>query len=187
MFPSRDELMRSVFAAWRLLHYDRAAPHYFDLSLGGLRRSFAAPLAMLPLALLTVVLARVNDEQAHVDLFAETVGYVLFFVLWPLLLIPVARAARLTGSYVTYVIAYNWSVVVIMVFMLPAGVAQAAQGERGGMGDVIYLALALGSMIYQFMVARLAFQAPAPLAAGLVALDIALTVLIGRAMNYAFY
>lgn len=179
--------MRSVFGAWRLLHYDRAASYYFDLSLGGLRRSFAAPLAMLPLALLLVVLARVNDEQAEVNLFAEAVGYVAFFVLWPLLLVPVARAARLTASYVTYIVAYNWSVVIIMVFMLPAGVAQAAQAEAGGAGDVIYLVLALGSMAYQFMVARLAFQAPAPLAAALVVLDIALTVLIGRAVDAVFY
>ncbi len=187
MIPSRDEIQKSIFGAWRLLHYDRAAPYFFNLSIDGLRRSFMAPLAMLPLALLSVVLARVNAEVPTFSLIGETLGYVAFFVLWPLILIPVARAAGLTRSYVPYVIAYNWSIVIIMVFMLPASVAQAAQAERGGAGDIIYLVLALGSMAYQFMVARLAFQASAALATGLVVLDFALTLLIGRVVNTLFY
>ena len=171
-----DYAMRGIYGAWILARRDGAltAPAYFDLTWEGFWRSFMAPLALLPLHLLTVAVQNVEADSIDAELLSGGIAYLGFIALWPLVVIPVARGFGLGAHYVTYIVAYNWSTVIIMAFVLPVSALIAmAPGQVAGL---LALALVVGSLAYVWVVTRRTLHAPPSLAFAVIVLDLLLTL-----------
>jgi hypothetical protein len=178
--PGWKEFARSVRGAWLLFRLDPRGAHEFDLSLDGFWKSFWAPALMLPLDVLATLLLMPENGATTMAAVNEALGFVLFFIVWPLLLIPICRAFRLTSNFVPYVVAYNWSTVVTMALMLPVALLLASEGGRGGVGAIALIGLLIVSFIYQFVIVRMVPAATIPVAAALVVLDYLLTIVLDR-------
>jgi hypothetical protein len=180
MMPSLHEIGRGVRGAWLIFRFEPAGLWQFDLTIPGFWRSFWAPVLMLPVyGGLLALLAGTVDAALVLD----CVGYLAMVALWPLVTAVIARSFGLTAHYVPYIIATNWASVISLLLQIPAALMLVSAGDKPGF---VVLALWFTTQVvtfgYQFLVARVAFNAPAGLAAALVLLELLMTL----AVDYLF-
>ena len=107
------EVQTAVGGALRLAVGDRSGLKFFDASIDGFWRSFRAGLICYPLYLLLVSF-RVTAAQWEMSgfapvLFVETIAYVISWVAYPLLILPVSRQLGREDRFLSFMVAYNWS------------------------------------------------------------------------------
>lgn len=180
--PLGQEILRSIRGAVRIALLDPDAPAWFNLSIEGFWRSFLAPALLAPFYL-ALILRDVGEAPEGVDpgalTFARIVAYVAGWAAFPLLMIPIARLLQLGGAYVSYIIMWNWSSVPQAAIMIPATAALGALGERAG-GMVFMFAL-VTVLFYSYLVARAGLRCPPLTAAGVVTLDLVLSLVVNAA------
>lgn len=122
-----------------------------DASMTGFWRSFQ----LLPIGLLPYIVIAIGEyawldetmnaaEQAasQTDFFiSRLLSFVLEWLLFPLLLIPLARWLTLTQSYVRYVVVRNWSNVPLLTIYAALSLLYLA----GFFGETVFLVLSLVS------------------------------------------
>ena len=124
----------------------------------------------------------VEADSIDAELLSGGMSYLAFIAIWPVLMIPVARSFGLGAHYATYIIAYNWSTVIIMAFVLPVSALIAM--VPGQVAGLLALALLVGSLAYVWVVTRRTLQAPPSLAVAVIVLDLLLTVALDRAADW---
>jgi hypothetical protein len=92
---SLSEVSSALHGAWRLAFLDRAGMAYFDRSERGFWQSFSAAVLVYP-AFLVLLGLHVADAQWEASgsariILVETIGYVISWVGFPLLMLEVAR------------------------------------------------------------------------------------------------
>jgi len=175
------EAMFAIFGAWRLAWMDRSGLHYFDRSADGALRSFFAALIVLP-GYAVLVLLRLWDQLPQVSalrfISVEGIAYVVSWTAFALAMHSITRAIGRERNYLGWLCAYNWSQVIQMAAYLPA-IAIAESGlVPSSIGDFLVMAVTLAVLVYQWFVARSALEISGVAAAGTVALDFLLAVLI---------
>ena len=157
-----------------------------DLSLAGFWRSFAALILVLPLAFIPEwSMADVIAEEGEVppglpdSIFSACFISVVDWLAFPLLFAFLARPLGLSDRYVPFIVARTWSAVVLAavnaLVALPYGLGLASLGVTtflvfGALGLTLYLA---------YQVARVALAVPATSASLVVAVEFALSLVIG--------
>jgi hypothetical protein len=182
--PTWPEIARSVDAAWRLARGDASAVGRLDLSVDGFWKSFAAALIVAP-AYVLVLLDQYRlagwPDQPWATLFAEGLGYVIGWMAFPLAAIPLTRLLGLSERYVPLIVANNWSTViqvavytavVILGLVLPLPMRTTA-----------LLTATLAILAYQWFVIRSALATTSGIAAGLVVIDLLLSVTVSRVLD----
>lgn len=131
----------------RLARFDAGFAGFFDLSQDGARRSFRLALPLLPLylAMLHINTTWPADADLARVVFAETIGYVVMWAAFPLLLIGVGRVIDRTPKVWGAIAVYNWLSVLSMALQLPIVLA-IYSGLSGDLGLMLGL-LALGFVI----------------------------------------
>lgn len=194
MLPSSLEVARSLRGSWRLMDEGEKALADFNLSWDGLAKSFAAILLTAPAVVAVLAADRLRNGLSNESgLFTApelTVG-ALFQPLLSFLVIPalvlalfwqVARTARGTG----FVIAWNWTEVIVTLLLAAPAALFAAGLFDGRMAFVVTLAFACIAARLRFAVARSALGVGTPMAIGVVALAftveiaVAYTLAVGR-------
>ena len=107
------EVQLAVGGALRLAVGDRRGLGFFDASIDGFWRSFRAGLICYPLYLLLVSF-RVPTAQWELSgvapiLIVETIAYVISWVGFPLLILPVSRHLGRDNRFLPFMVVYNWS------------------------------------------------------------------------------
>ena len=181
MIPTAQEIGRGIRGAWLIFRFEPTGLWQFDLTIRGFWRSFWAPVLMLPFyAALLAVLAGDLD----VSVLLGCANYVIMLVLWPIVVAWIARFFHLTAHYVPYVITNNWASVIALLLQVPAALMLAASGERT---SFVVMALWFATQVvtfgYQFLITRVAFTAPAGLAAAMVLLELLLTQVIDYGLD----
>ena len=181
MVPNAAEIVRALRAALRLARFDEGGLAEFDVTYEGFWRSFFAALLVAPgYALLVMQKWSVLPEPpvGPGAVLAEAFGYLLGWIAFPLALIPLTQLLGLGQRYVVLVVATNWSKVVQMIaFLLAIGLAAGSASEAGG----LLVLIATGAiLVYQWFVTRVALACSAALAAGVVVLDVVVSLLISR-------
>jgi hypothetical protein len=130
MIVTADEVNRSFKGTIDLLNSRTEGLKSFDMSEHGFWRSFAAIWLTLPAYIVSVAFERLRlgllQPNHHLldNLWLDLVvalGHVMSFVALPVAMIWIARAFRLTGSYVPFVIVTNWITVIgQLALALPA-------------------------------------------------------------------
>lgn len=180
--PSSQEIVGSLYGAWRILRMDPGALGYFNQSIDGFWRSFFAIVLVVPIfAFVSYVgIDAVPEEEVETALAPGTlvlIHAVALLVAWaafPTAMIWLSRMLDLGHRYVTYIIVWNWSNVisaaiflVVMLLMvtglLPVGVASAL-----GVFAFGYV------LFYSYLVARAGLGCTTGTAIGIVVFEVVL-------------
>jgi hypothetical protein len=121
-FAEFEIALRGLF---RLMRFDAAFAGFFDLSQNGAKRSFRLAIPLLPVYLLLLNLNTPWPEGADVVRIgsAELIGYVLSWVIMPLLLMWCASAFRFGPRVYGAIAVYNWLSVLSTALQVPISVA----------------------------------------------------------------
>lgn len=174
-------VLRSIFGAWRLAMFDKSAMTWFDLGVSGFWRSFAVALLVAPIYFLTILVPIENpqtEQPIEVGFAVNLAIYVLTWIVFPVVMIFIARILGLSRCYVPFIVAHNWSQIIIVLAQLPinlvriSGVFDQQAAVLAGM--VVFFAI----LAYNWFIARTALRATAGVAAGVVVIDLLIEILV---------
>jgi hypothetical protein len=177
--PSWQETLASIYGAYRLARLDAGGMHWFNHSIAGFFRSFGVALLVLPPYLLILAL-RLDDKVESVGwyFFVEMLGYVVGWVAFPLIMLGIAVIFSFQRSYISYIIAYNWTATIQVAVVLPIVLLNSGGLVGQELGLFLGVAITLAILYYQWFVALTALQTSGLTAAALVVLDFVLGRLI---------
>jgi len=176
-----EEASQSLHACWLLLLRDASAYRLFNSSESGFWRSFSAVFLVAPLYLYaSTIETRLPDAE---PVASSSPGWALIGLLlqwggWPLIMAVVARWIGLSRNYARYIIAYNWSSVLVIAGLLPPLMLYSADLVGSGTMAVLSLFVLLASLYYRWFIARTALETTGLVAVALVLGDLVLSVLV---------
>lgn len=159
---------------------------HFNLTAEGFWRSFAAVIVIAPLygyADRVNALYPLHGEPAAFSPALSLLTLALEWIAWPIAVALLTFRTRFSALYARYITVYNWTsipVFVVMVIPLVSLDLGLIGLKTAVMAGVLLLTAALW---YRWQIARLALEAPALVAVGLVAGDVVLSLAIGRLLN----
>ena len=182
MIVARD-IAFGLFAAWRLAHFDRAGMQYVDNSVEGFWKSFFAGAIAFPgYAALRALMLVSNPETMPTASWPRTIaayliGYVVALFAFPVIMTVIVEILDRRERFVPLVVAFNWSTVVQIAVLLPAGIL-VTSGSGGGLSFLVYFAVMSGIVVYLWFIVRTALDVPGVTAGALVALNFVVNLLI---------
>ena len=185
--PSYAEIQRSVEAAWRLARGDQAGMAQFDLSVDGFWGSFVAMPLVAPAYALVLI-----DQYAHVGwpehpwwaTLAEATSFFCGWLAFPIAAVFLTRLLGLSARYVPLIIANNWAAVVqIAIYTGVVLVGAILPAELRSLALLMATLVVLG---YQWFVFRTALGSGGGVAAGLVVIDLLLSMAVSRSLDALF-
>jgi len=110
----------------------------------------------------------------------ETIGYVVAWVAFPLLMLSVVRWIGRAHRFFDFMVAYNWcqvpqSALFVLVGLVSAGGVLSAQAS-----EAMDMAAAIATLLYEWFIARVALDTTGLVAVFVVLLDLVLGVFISR-------
>ena len=181
-----EEASRSLYASWLLLIRDTEGYRYFSQTEAGFWRSFSAIVIIAPLYLYAgTVQIQLPDEPVpeSPSLAAALVGLVLQWIGWPLAMVPIARWLGLARSYARYIIAYNWSSVLVVAVVVPPLMLLDIGLIGAGFAALLAFVLSVVALYYRWYVAITAFETTGITATALVIADVVLSLLINTLLG----
>jgi hypothetical protein len=176
------EAWLALTGALRLARGDAAGLAYFDASEEGFWRSFGAGALCYPLYLILLAFPIEIGEAADIDplrqLLVETIHYVISWVAFPLVMLPLVDRLQRDDRFYGFMVAYNWcQVPQMVVFSLVALIG--AIGLLSAQGVLIAdLIVGLAALVYEWYVARVALAVSRPKAGLVIVVDVALATLL---------
>jgi hypothetical protein len=172
MMPDQEEVLRSIYGAWRLAWLDRSGMGDFNLSVEGFWRSFFAAALVAPGYALLVVQELVARPEAVSPAWAfviETLAYGIGWAAFPLAALVLTQLMGLSRNYAAMIIAANWAAVIqIGAFLAAVAIGFVLPPLAG-----FTVALATGAILfYQWFVIRTALDTTAGIAIALVLVDL---------------
>jgi hypothetical protein len=162
------EVQLALAGCLRLARGDRGGLACFDRSLDGFWRSFRAAVISYPLYLVLLAMR------------VETIGYVVAWVAFPLLMLNVVRWIGRAHRFFDFMVAYNWcqvpqSALFVLVGLVSAGGVLSTQAS-----EAMDMAAAIATLLYEWFIARVALDTTGLVAIFVVLLDLVLGVFISR-------
>ena len=181
--PPWTEVQVAVRGALRLALGDRRGLAAFDVSIDGFWRSFRAAAICYPF-FLVLIAARVTpavwDASGAVRILAvETIGYVIAWTAFPLLILQLSGWFGRTHCFLAFMVVYNWAqvpqtvLITIVVLASATGLAPAAAAS-------FELAAMVAVLVYEWYIARVALTVTGAQAVLVVVFDVMLGVVLGR-------
>ena len=176
------EIGPGVYGAWRLAHFDPNGMRYFDRSMTGFWRSFYVAVLVAPL---WIIILAVDFAPMHFAggwarvAIAETIGYVINWVAYPLAAYYLTRFIDRPQEYAGFIVALNWGSLIQLGLQMPAHVIAGTAVVPAGLGEVLVVGTQLVALIYEWFITRTALRLSGFGAIGFVVLDF----LIGSVVN----
>ncbi len=175
------EIARALFGVWRIVHLDRRALGFFDLSAEGALRSFTAAALVAPLfAILTALRFDGTATAASPGRYTlvEAISYVIAWTLYPAIMESLTRSIGCRARFPAYLCVYNWTMVLqntlVMVLALLGNLRLLPVDVVVILGFAV-LAFTVGLL---WFIARLTLGVPSLTAVGFVFLDLLISILI---------
>jgi hypothetical protein len=182
MLAGRHEVSRALHGALRLARLDPAGMAFFDRSVAGFWRSFTAGLLVYPAFLILLGLRIEDAEWASSGvvriLLIETIGYVIAWVSFPLIMLPVARFLGREASWLDFIVAYNWSQVLQNILSLVSTLLIGSGMFSAPLVHGIAATAIVAALLYDWSVARISLDTSAAGATMVVLVDLVLSELI---------
>ena len=184
--PGRDEILRSLTGAWHLFLDRPDALRYFDISIDGFWRSFAAILLVLPSY---AVIALSERAQILTDaipdgfdggafLVNKVVSIGVDWVAFPLVFAFIAGPLGLGRTYSTFIIARNWGAALAAVPYAAVALLYLAGILSAEFTNFLWLAIMIVIIRYSYLIARRALGAEIGVAVAIIVSDFALSLSI---------
>jgi hypothetical protein len=173
--PDREEVLRSLYGAYRLARLDPSGMGYFSLTVEGFWRSFFAAVLVAPgYAVLVAreLLARPDAYDLGWALLIQVLAYALSWAAFPLAAVVMIRLLGLSGNYVALIVALNWAAVIQVGLFLAALVLGLATPAL--LGGLLLIIVTVSILFYQWFVTRTALQTSGGVALLLVLVDLVL-------------
>jgi hypothetical protein len=179
LIPSQEEIKTALEGALLLARGNVAGMTRFDLSITGFWRSFFAIVLASP-AYLFLLADQYAATEVGTHIFGvvaiEAFAYVIGWCAFPVAAIFLTRLLGLGARYVPLVVAINWCGV-LQLLLLAAAVligGLAPPAVRGMLGLVALIAV----LTFQWFVIRTALETTSGTAAGLLVVDLLLSLLV---------
>jgi hypothetical protein len=181
------EAWLALTGALRLARGDPGGLAYFDASEHGFWRSFRAGVLCYPFYLILLAFPlqlQVGDTPVELDLgryfLVETIHYVISWVAFPLLMLPVVDWMQRGHRFFGFMVAYNWC-------QVPQTVVFAVVALAGGIGllsanGVVTADLIAGfaALVYEWYVSRVALAVSRPKAMLVILVDLVLATVLSH-------
>jgi len=185
--PDSAEISESLHGAYLLARSDTTGYARFTVTADGFWRSFTAIVLIAPFYFAYATIEREIALTAGADGAALAAGsyflergiaLLLDWFGFPLVMAVLAGVMGWGARYPLFVIAYNWSSVLVIAFLSPPFFLHGL-GLIGAQVAVLFtLALTLAVIAYRWFIARTALEIGGLAAAGVVILDLALSLVI---------
>jgi hypothetical protein len=186
MIPSAREIQSALYGAWCLFKLDPRGLEFFEDSIPAFWRSFFAAVIVLPgFAILQLVDLVETEVSAGplATLLVELIAYVVIWAGFPLALHYLCQGLGRQERFLRTVIALNWSVVIQIALTLPVHLIAASGILSPGLASLAILAVVLVTLFYEGFVASTALEVSPPLAALVVAIDVAISFAVQALIN----
>ena len=180
---SLAEIGPPVYGAWRLAHLDPDGMRYFDRSITGFWRSFRVAVLVAPL---WIIILAVNFPQlpGGADwlriVTAETIGYVIAWVAYPLAAFFLTRFVDRQEDYLGFIVALNWASVIQLAVQTPVHVIASTSLLPAGMDGILLWGVDLAALLYEWFITRTALRLSGFGAIGFVVLDFFIGSIVQR-------
>lgn len=164
---------------------DAGAVRHFPNSEPAFWRSFAVIGVIAPVNLMIAMLSPA-ERVGETGLISELIILVLVWIAYPVAMIFVTRLIGLGARFPLYIIAYNWSSILILAVLLPASIISAIGGEPGGIAILLSYVSIGYALWYSAFLARSVLETVWSNAAAIVILDVALTLLVSYGVTRLF-
>ena len=172
MIPAQQEVIGSIYGAWRLAWLDRSGMSHFNLSVDGFWRSFFAAVLVAPgyaLLVMQDLLGRPEAVSPAWALVVETLGYAISLAAFPLVAVVVTQLLGLSRNYAAMIIAANWAAVIqIGAFLVAVALGFVLPAFAGFVVTLATVAI----LVYQWFVFRTALNTTGGIAIALVLVDL---------------
>lgn len=191
---TRDEITRSLTGAWELFLDRPGAMRFFDMSVDGFWRSFAAVVLVVP-SYAFAVLADQRMAAADPTLPLESgtglmvhngIGLALDWIALPLILALLARPLGIARHYPEFVVARNWCAVLAAVPFGVIGLLIVAGVVGADFGSLLMLAALVAVLRYNYVIARRSLEASVGFAIGIVVLDFVVSLTLALSLDGLF-
>ncbi len=181
----RLEVRSAVVGSLRLAKGDRRGLACFDRTLDGFWRSFLAGVLSYPfyLFLLTtrVSLAQWRTAGGAPIVLVQTIAYVIAWVAFPLLMLPVLRWIGREHRFFDFMVPYNWCQLPQSVLFVLVGLDSEIGLLGAPVAQALEVAAAIAVLVYEWYIARVALQTTGLAATLVVLVDLVLGVIVSRA------
>ena len=175
------ETWLALTGAVRLARGDRGGMACFDATEEGFWHSFRAGVLCYPLYLILLAFPIELGPAPEVDplrvLLVETIHYVISWVAFPLMMIPLVDWLRRGERYFAFMVAYNWC-------QAPQTAVFALVALAGGVGLlstegmlIADLVVGIAALVYEGYVSYVALQVSRPRAALVIFVDVVLATI----------
>jgi len=181
------EVRLALAGTWRLARGDRGGLSCFDRSVEGFWRSFRAAVISYPLYLvllaMRVSVAEWQRSGGWRIVTVETIGYVIGWVAFPLLMLTVTQRLGRAHRFFDFMVPYNWcqlpqsALFVLVGLAVEGGMLGPPSAE--GIGTVAVVATFVYEW-YVWYIARVALDTAGLAAVFIALLDFALGVVISQ-------
>jgi len=179
--PALSDMLYRIYGAWRLFRLDVGGMGYFDDRIESFWQSFFAAVICAP-GYLVLVLSRLAEREPTASGFTilaiETIAYVIGWTAFPLSMFYLTQALGRAERFIVYFVAYNWARVIQILLQLPVSLADLAGLAPGPAIEFLMLLVFLVCLGYDWFIARTALAVSGLVAAAVVGLDLAVSLLI---------
>ena len=178
------EVRLALTGCLRLARGDRDGLSCFDRSLDGFWRSFRAAVISYPLYLVLLAM-RVSMAEWQASggwriVMVETIGYVIAWVAFPLLMLNVVRWIGRAHRFFDFMVPYNWCQVPQSALFVVVGLVSAGGVLSNQASEAMDIAAAIATLVYEWFIARVALDTTGLVAVFVVLVDLVLGVFISR-------
>ena len=178
------EVQLALAGCLRLARGDRGGLACFDRSLDGFWRSFRAAVISYPLYLVLLAM-RVSVAEWQTSggwriVMVETIGYVIAWVAFPLLMLNVVRWIGREHRFFEFMVPYNWCQVPQSALFVLVGLESASGILSIQASQAIDIVAALATLVYEWFIARVALDTTGLVAVFVVLVDLVLGVLVSH-------
>ncbi len=187
-----NEILSSLRGAWRLFLRDERGYEYFNTTIGGFWRSFAVVILIFPLYFIAFQAEQQIMQSAagdSADIIAESsfasvsLALLIDWFAYPAVMALLARMFNLTGRYVPYIIAYNWTALLLMALLMPAFLLFLGGVITPGTAMGINFTLTIFVLYIHWYIAFSALKISGIQASAFVAIDLLLSLTINLAIQ----
>jgi hypothetical protein len=182
--PAWTEVQLAVGGALKLARGDPRGLGFFNTSIDGFWRSFRAAVICYPffLILLGFRVGAAHWEASGVMriVIVETIGYVISWVAFPLLMLPLSRWLGRENRFLPFMVVYNWSQVPQTALFVILGAGAAGGLLPHAVAQLADLAAAVAVLLYEWYIARVALAVSSSQAVWVVLLDLVLGSVLSR-------
>lgn len=179
-----QEARLALAGTLRLAVGDRRALACFDRTLDGFWRSFRAAVICYPLYLVLLTMRVSGPEWQRSGVWriiiVETIGYVIAWVAFPLLMLNVTRWIGRAQRFFDFMVPYNWCQVPQSLLFVLVGIESGSGLLGANASETIDIVAAVATLVYEWYIARIALETTGSAAGFVVLVDLVLGVFLTR-------